>query len=208
MTQMQRVLDYLWTVAPNGASNAEIARGTDITSHQAVYMATQDLLEQALVRGVRLNRTWTFFAVEEHAYEPGSAPDAAGGASHPLPSALSPLGFESLARNKLAQRFGIPLAPGTVANVPKLFDFVSPDGRIVGDAKYYALVGGVRLPSAKFSGIAECVWLLEHTGAPTTFLVFGNDRSVPVQWLKRYGHLARQVAFYFLSADGELEELD
>jgi hypothetical protein len=36
LTQLQRVLDYRWTVAPNDATNAEIARGTGITPHQTV----------------------------------------------------------------------------------------------------------------------------------------------------------------------------
>ena len=84
---------------------------------------------------------------------------------------------------------------------------VSPDGSIVGDAKYFTLVRGQRLPPAKFSVIAEHVWLLERTGAPTTFLVFGNDRQVPELWLRRYGDLASGIAFYFLTDDGELEQL-
>jgi hypothetical protein len=91
--------------------------------------------------------------------------------------------------------------------VPKEFDMVSPDGDIVGDAKYFTLVRGQRLPPAKFSVITEHVWLLERTGAPTTFLVFGNDRQVPELWLQRYGSLVSSVAFYFLSDDGTLELL-
>jgi hypothetical protein len=31
--------------------------------------------------------------------------------------------------------------------------------------------------------------------------------SVPVLWLKRYGHLAQRAAFYFLSSDDKLEDL-
>jgi len=44
-------------------------------------------------------------------------------------------------------------------------------------------------------------------GAPTTFLVFGNDRHVPELWLKCYGGLVSDVSFYFLTADGALEQL-
>jgi hypothetical protein len=94
-----------------------------------------------------------------------------------------------------------------VPGVPKEWDMVSPDGDIVGDAKYFTLVQGQRLPPAKFSIIAEHVWLLEKTGAPATFLVFGNDRQVPALWLQRYGSLASGVAFYFLTDDGVLELL-
>lgn len=51
------------------------------------------------------------------------------------------------------------------------------------------------------------MWLLQKTGAPETFLVFGHDRQVPVLWLERYGNLVSGVTFFFLSDDGELEEL-
>lgn len=85
---------------------------------------------------------------------------------------------------------------------------VSTGGDLVGDAKYFTLVHGRRLPPAKFSIIAEHVWLLEKTGASTTFLVFGNDWRVPELWLERYGSLVSDVGFYFLADDGgALEEL-
>jgi hypothetical protein len=35
------------------------------------------------------------------------------------------------------------------------------------------------LPAAKFSIVAEHIWLLEKSGASTKFLVFGNQREVP-----------------------------
>src|SRR5258708_2561805 len=69
----------------------------------------------------------------------------------------------------------------------------------------FSLIGGVGLPAAKFSIIAEHVWLLEKTGARTTFLVFGNDRPVPLRWLARYGVLASSVTFFFVYDDGTLE---
>jgi hypothetical protein len=94
-----------------------------------------------------------------------------------------------------------------VGEVHKRFDFVAPYGRIVGDAMYYTPVRGTRWPPAKAASITEHVWLLEKTGAPETFLVFGNDRQVPVLWLERYGNLVSGVTFFFLSDDGELEEL-
>jgi hypothetical protein len=46
-----------------------------------------------------------------------------------------------------------------------------------------------------------------QTGAPKQFLVFGNDREVPLRWLERYGALAGSVPFFFLSDDGHLEVL-
>ena len=105
----------------------------------------------------------------------------------------------------MSMHFSVPLS-GEVPGVPKEFNLVSPDGDIAGDAKYFTLVHGERLPPAKFSNISEHVWLLEKTGALIKFLVFGNDRQIPVLWLKRYGHLASGVAFYFLTDDGKLEQ--
>ena len=122
------------------------------------------------------------------------------------PSA-TPRAFESDARAILSEHLGVPLSTGYVPGVPKRFDFVSADGSVVGDAKFLTLVGCTAPPPAEFSNIAEHVWLLEKTNAPTRVLVFGNDRRVPSEWLRRYGHLAADVRFYFLTSDGELEDL-
>jgi hypothetical protein len=107
----------------------------------------------------------------------------------------------------LAARFGKSLAAGSLLGVPKKFDMVSEDGTVVGDAKYFDMVKGIGVPPAKFSIIAEHVWLLEKTGASCKFLVFGNNRLVPTQWLKRYGRLADRVVFLFLDQHGALEVL-
>ena len=206
MTHAENILNYLWSIAPDGATNGELARELGIASQQTVYMTTQDLQRRGLLRAEQRGRTWVFSAVEA---EPGSL--ALGrlpaGARAAAGDTLSPQEFEALSRRVLGDHFGVELSPGSVPRVRKRFDFVSPDGQIVGDAKYYARVGGLRLPAAKFSGIAEHVWLLEKTGAPVTFLVFGNDREVPLLWLDRYGNLAPEVSFYFLADDGHLELL-
>ena len=86
--------------------------------------------------------------------------------------------------------------------------FASPDRRVVGVSKNFNLVAGGGLPAAKFSIIAEHIWLLEKTSAPTAFLMFGNDRAVQVRSLTRNGELASSVAFFFLYDDGTLEHLD
>ncbi len=131
----------------------------------------------------------------------------AEGLSAQATNAMSPLEFENLARRVLSDHFSTGLSRDQIRGVSKTFDFVSADGRLVGDAKYFTLVRGVSLPPAKFSVIAEHVWLLEKTGAAKTFLVFGNERMVPTQWLKRYGNLVSKVEFYFLTNSGELETL-
>lgn len=123
------------------------------------------------------------------------------------PTTLTPGAFETLARKIASERFGVRLQPGTLPSVPKKFDLVSDDETIVGDAKFYTLVRGVGTPPAKFATIAEYVWLLEKTPATVKFLIFGNDRRVPVEWLKRYGHLRGDIRFFFLDAAGQLEEL-
>jgi hypothetical protein len=64
VTQVQQILNYLWSVAPNGATNAQIAQGTGITSHQGVYMTTQHLLSDGRLRAERAGRSWVFFSVE------------------------------------------------------------------------------------------------------------------------------------------------
>jgi hypothetical protein len=115
--------------------------------------------------------------------------------------------FEMLAQRRMSEKFGVALRPGAVPGVHKTFDFVSADRAIVGDAKYYTLVGGVKPPAAKLATITEYVWLLEKTHSPTQFLVFGNDRAVPVMWLKHHGGHLTSVAFYFLDVDGTLESL-
>jgi hypothetical protein len=208
VTYAERVLDYLWSVLPGGATNSQIARQLDIRSHQTVYMTTQDLLRRRLVRAQRDGHEWTFYAVED----PSKAIVVQSrSAQHVRDTAtsggLGPRQFEVLARRVLSEHYGALLSPGSIPGVRKEFDLVSPDRKIVGDAKYYTLVRGLAPPPAKFSVIAEHVWLLEKTGAPSTFLVFGNDRHVPMLWLQRYGHLATSVDFFFLGDDGTLEVL-
>jgi hypothetical protein len=200
MTQAERVLDYVWSVAPNGATNGELARRLGIRSHQTVYVLTQQLMYQGRIRGSQSGTTWVFHVAEE--------PGTIFGAGRVWTNATTPATrFEALARRILSDRYRVALRPGSLPGVAKVFDFVSPDHRVVGDAKYFSLAGGVGLPAAKFSIVAEHIWLLEKSGASTTFLVFGNQREVPERWLARYGELASSVAFFFLSEDGTLEQL-
>ena len=203
-TNVERVLDYLWSAGPQGATNAQIRDATGVEPHQQVYMITQELKRKDKIKSRREGREWVFFIGDtpnELLQSPGRAAP-----STPLPK-LNAAQFEDLARQVFSQRFGVPLQSGQVAGVPKLFDLVSPDGDIVGDAKYYTLVGGQHLPPAKFSIIAEHVWLLEKTQARSKFLVFGNDIEVPKRWLARYGHLRGDVAFYFLTDEGDVVEI-
>ena len=107
----------------------------------------------------------------------------------------------------MSQYFNVNLEKRRKPGWPKEFDLVSPDYRIVGDTKYYSIVKGKHLPPAKFATISEHVWMLENIDADTKFLVFGNDKRVPLEWLKRYGYLVKTVKFYFINNKGELEKL-
>lgn len=207
-TNKERVLDFLWSISPRAATNSQIRESTGIQPHQQVYMLTQELMRTGRIKGEQRGREWYFWADESAAAQltsPGSAHP--GIASRQMEKSLTPAAFEELARRVMSAHFGVTLAAGEAPNVPKRFDLVSPAGKVVGDAKYFTLVRGQRLPPAKFSIIAEYVWLLEKTGAPITFLVFGADRQVPLLWLQRYGGLVSKVDFFFLTDDGVLERL-
>ena len=116
--------------------------------------------------------------------------------------------FEALARVRMGREFNTEFTSCGVPGVPKKFDMVSCDAKIVGDAKYLTLVRGERIPPAKFMEIAGHVWLLGMVEAEKRFLVFGNQREVPEAWLRKYGALVQGVDFYFLSDDGALERLN
>jgi len=80
-----------------------------------------------------------------------------------------------------------------IGGLLKTFDYVSEDEKYIGDSKFF---NNLKTPSAKFSTIAEYVWLLEKTSAEKKFLVFGNDIKVPERWLSRFGYITN-VEFYF-----------
>lgn len=208
MTNEERILSYLRRISPRSVSNGEIARQTEIRPHQQVFQITRRLLDRGTIRGTRDGHEWRFWI------EAGlAAPNAPLADSQPAPqerateAVSDAYAFERLARRVMSGHYGTQLQPGRVSNIPKMFDLVSADCTVVGDAKYFSLVRGVSLPPAKFSIIAEHVWLMEKTRSAHTFLVFGNDRRVPVRWLERYGRLREGVEFFFLASGGELERL-
>ncbi len=121
---------------------------------------------------------------------------------------LTPYEFEELGRKAMEKYFGTEFQSREAGGVPKVFDYVSGDARVVGDAKYFSMVRGTAVPPAKFSTISEYVWLLEHVETETRFLLFGNDRRVPERWLARYGGLVSGINFYFLDSEGRLSPLN
>ena len=207
-TNRERVLDYPWSISPDWVTNSQIREGTGIKSHQQVYLLTQELMRSHSILGEQRGREWGFWTDESPAVQlasPGRA--AREDIRTQVSKRLSPRAFEELARTVMSMCFGVPLMSGKAPGVPKEFDMVSLNRDIVGDAKYFTLVRGQRLPPTKFSVIAEHVWLLEKSGAPVPFLAVRNDRQVPLLWLQRYGDLVSGVAFYSLTDDFELEQL-
>lgn len=122
--------------------------------------------------------------------------------------------FELDARHVMERRYGVLLPKGPVAVVPGLvvnFDYVADGERVVGDAKFYKMRRGPdqepKQPNAKLATISECVLLLHQMAhAEHRFLVFGNEREVPLLWLKRFAPIATDVEFFFLE-HGALTDL-
>jgi hypothetical protein len=206
MTNKERVLDFLRSIAPNGATNEEIVSKTGIRPHPQVFQITRQLKDAGIVKGVQAGKEWRFWYT---GVKISGRVIAAPTEGSPMngEERITPREFEAHATEAAARHYGVKFSPGRVGDVPKIFDLVSPDHRVVGDAKYFTLVGGTGLPPAKFSIIAEHVWLLERTPTDVRFLIFGNDREVPVRWLAKYGPLTKQVSFFFLHPSGTLETL-
>lgn len=112
--------------------------------------------------------------------------------------------FEAYATRYLSDLWAVDLAARPVTlrgGVSKKFDLVSEDRKIVGDAKFYK---NISTPAAKWSTIAEYVWLLQHfEEADRRFVVvFGLDREVGGRWLQRFRPLTEGVEFFFLDESG------
>lgn len=119
----------------------------------------------------------------------------------------NPTSFEETVKRIMSTHYEKSLRPRKKEGWAKLFDLVSDDFEIVGDAKCLAMGRGAKIPPVISSLISENVWMLEKTSAKTKFLVFEKDRRVPQEWLKRYGNLVDSVKFYFLSEKGDIEQL-
>ena len=112
--------------------------------------------------------------------------------------------FEDETRKYLSSKFKTNFEEKEiiVGKTKKKFDLVSEDNQWVGDVKYYK---NIQTPSAKFSTIAEYVWLLEKVKAKNKFIVFGKDKEVPERWLSRYGSLVKDVKFYYFDGKNLVE---
>jgi hypothetical protein len=211
MSSRDQVLAFLNSVAPRAVTNADICSGTGIRPHPQVFQITRELMNRGLIKGRQLGKEWHFSAQDRPSVQRDRAREILPALAVPsdLDSGMqiTPAAFEQAAKLAMSRLYNTPLGRGKVDGIPKTFDLMSGDGQIVGDAKYYTMVGGVSLPPAKFSVIAEYVWLLEKVPASRKFLVFGNDRRVPERWLSTYGALVKDVEFFFRTQEGLLQSL-
>lgn len=113
--------------------------------------------------------------------------------------------FEDTSADLLSKYFKTDLLNRQKLNINWRFDFVSADGSIVGEGKCYASMGGIG--AQRFDSISRTVWMLEKVDAKTKFIVFGKDRKVPIEWLKRYGELVEGIDFYFVDVEKRNLEL-
>ncbi len=208
MGNSDAIIAFLKSVAPKPASNSEIVARTGIRPHAQVFQITRDLMRKGSIKGRQFGNEWSFWIDTTQSSPPTTHITSSVTQSSKSKSALSAAAaFEALAQRIMSEHYGVRLAPRRVPGIPKKFDLVSDDGQIIGDAKFYTLVRGIGSPPAKNSVIAEYVWLLEKAKAKHRFLVFGNDPRVPTGWLRIYSHLATEIDFYFISAEGELSKL-
>ena len=113
--------------------------------------------------------------------------------------------FEDYARGYFSKLWHVDLRPRRVlagGQVPWNMDLVSPDYRIVGDAKW---LKNVPVPAAKWQAIAEYIWILQKVDADRVFMVFGQDIEVAERYLRRVRPLTAPVEFYFLDGSGYIE---
>jgi hypothetical protein len=61
MSNRDRVLAFLQSVAPADASNSEIVARTGVTPHQQVFMITRDLRQMGQIKGVQAGHEWRFW---------------------------------------------------------------------------------------------------------------------------------------------------
>ena len=116
--------------------------------------------------------------------------------------ALAHRDFSERAREVMVEFYGRTLKPKKIGGT-KIWDYVSGDGAVVGDARWF----GQSLPAAR-AFVSEAVWLLEKVGAVQKFIVFGGETEVPRQWLELWATMCPEdIALFYLDTNGELHEL-
>ncbi len=200
ITNNERILHYLWSMDPIGATNSQIGKAIGINSSEQIYAYTQDLLRKQLIRNKKIGKENIFSINNSNLESLISTGKVAGQITWNL---LTSSSFREMARNIFSQRFGIILSSGEISGIKQEFDFISPTAEILGHSFYFSPQKGFHLPLAKFAVVSELIWIMEMTPAQHKFIVFGYDIEIPVRWLNRFGSLTHQIDFYFLSDDGK-----
>ncbi len=190
-----------------------LGAGNNSREHEQIAEACRELLRAGQIRrfkheGRMVNgaRKTQFLALRrrEKKEETGSAIEKRGAVEVTVrpEEGLARKDFSDRAREVMNEFFGRPLKPRKIGGT-KIWDYVSPDGMIVGDARWF----GNSIPAAR-AFVSEAVWLLEKVGAVQKFIVFGGESEVPRQWLELWSTLCPEdIALFYLDAKGELHEL-
>jgi hypothetical protein len=141
---------------------------------------------------------------EKKQEEPGEALERRGAVEVAVrpEEALVRKDFVERAREVMVEFYGRPLKPRRIGGT-QFWDYVSSDGTIVGDARWFGQV----VPVAR-AFVSEAVWLLEKVGAVQKFIIFGGEVEVPRQWLELWATLCPEdIHLFYLDNTGELHEL-
>ncbi len=203
-TNKEKILDYLWQIAPEKATNKQIVKDAGLISHQVGYMITQELLRNNQIIGDRETGSWLFTVNPATSLKTphGDMRLTASGSVFYDPKRLKLSIEKELSAKTKTKKWG-----GTVPGFPKEFDFVSEDGSIVADIAQISMVSGEKLMLSKFSMVSEMVWLLEKAPAERRIIIFtGDTEELPQTWLNRLGSLTK-VEFFFIDELGKLKVL-
>ncbi len=61
MTNKERIIDYLRTIAPKSASNDDIRAATGVKPHQQVFQITCRLMAEGKINGRQFGHEWQFW---------------------------------------------------------------------------------------------------------------------------------------------------
>ena len=61
MTNTERVIAYLASIAPKAASNADIRSATGVKPHQQVFQITDRLMKEGTIKGRQFGKEWQFW---------------------------------------------------------------------------------------------------------------------------------------------------
>jgi hypothetical protein len=106
--------------------------------------------------------------------------------------------FEGYARSMISRALGVKLVPDTrVGHL--VYDYIADN--IVCEVMFS---GEPRASDLTLARITHKLWLLEKADAKRKLLIFGGNKDIPLEWLRRFGSLAREgVEFYYVNGNVE-----